>query len=104
MRFRVGGEAAGLRDVLTVGSVTLSGTTLDLIFTDWAVTVMSEAKQAIPFLDNPTTCVSSAVYQIISSTASGNVGVYATMDSFVSGTLGVAGPEQAIISVGQLFW
>lgn len=102
MRFRVGGVAVADRDALTVGSFILSGTTLDLIFTDGAVTVMSDATQAIPFLDNPTNYASSAVYQIISSTTSGNVGVYATMDSFVSGTLGVAGPEQAIISVGQL--
>jgi autotransporter-associated beta strand protein len=104
MRFRVGGEAAGARDVLTVGSVTLSNTTLDLTFTDGSVTEMSNATQASAFLANPTGYTSSSVYQIISGTTSGNFSGLATMDPILLGALGLTGPEQTFTSGGQLFW
>ena len=104
MRFRVDDESAANRDLLTVGSVDLSGSHLDLIFQDASVTAMRNPSQLSAFLADPSSYSGSSVYQIISGNTSNNFANLATMETYIAATLGFTEPQSVISSGDQVFW
>lgn len=104
MKFRVDGEAAASHDVLTLGSVNLVNTALDLTFTDASVTEMTDATQASAFLASPTTYTTSSVYQIISGTTTNSFSNTVAMDTSLMTILGLSGSQFTITSGSQLLW
>lgn len=104
MRFRVDGESAANRDLLTVGSVDLSGSRLDVIFQDASVTAMRQPSQLSAFLADPTSYSGSSVYQIISGNTSNNFANLTTMETHIAATLGFSEPQSVISSGDQIFW
>ena len=103
LRFRVEGEAAASRDVLTVGSVSLTNSLLSLAFTDATVTNMNVG-QSGTFLGNPSGYTGSSVYQILSGSNSGMFSNAAMMTTVVKNALGLTGTQYTFTSAGQLFW